>query len=167
MMFAPFAIAVEWPDQSRPFLVHLKKPYFIAEVLRRDNSVLFVSTLKSEHARGDSQALGALLTGANRFFGEALGMSGHTADFLKGRHGREFPRFLMARTLAGKTYIVEPDHPSPLVEVKEPALDAKPKLTPRFDVVMQWRLAEMRKYYQQFVERQRDRQSPALVVPAL
>jgi hypothetical protein len=167
-MSAPFAIAVEWPDESRPFLVHLKKPYFVAEVRQRGNSVLFVATLKTEHVRRELETLNELLPAANRFFGEALGISDYTAHFLKGRHGREFPRFLMARTLAGESYIVEPDHPSPLVEVKEPAATtAQPKLTPRFDIVTQWRLAEMRKYYQRFVERQRHQQSPALVVPAL
>jgi hypothetical protein len=167
-MHAPFAIAVEWPDESRPFLVHLQKPYFVAEVRRRGDSVLFVSTLKTEQVRSECDTLSELLAAANQFFGDALGISGHTAQFLKGRHGREFPRFLMARTVLGDTYIVEPDHPSPLVEVKEPALnDKKPKLTPRFDVVTQWRLGQMRKYYQQFLQRQRECQSPALVVPAL
>jgi hypothetical protein len=163
-----FAIAVEWPDDPRPFLVHLKKPYFVAEARKYTNGFLFITTLRTEHERCFASALGELLPEANRFFQQALGVSIATAHYLNGKHGREFPRYLMARTLSDRTFIVEPDHPSPLVAVSEPALESeKPKLTSRFDVVTQWRLAQMRKYYCQFAERQREHQSATLSVPAL
>jgi hypothetical protein len=162
-----FAIAVEWPDDPRPYLVHLKKPYFVAEIRRYGDTALFITTLRSEQLRHSEFDLDPLLSQANSFSQSALGISMTTAQFLKGKHGREFPRYLMARTGGGLTFIVEPEHPAPLVAVTEPAPEkARPKLSSRFDVVTQWRLAQMRKYYQQFQERQRGHRSQELSVPA-
>lgn len=169
-MSEQFAIAVEWPDESRPFLVHLKKPYFVAEARRVANDVVFLATLNSRHVRDLGAKIGELLPEAYRFFSSALGMAAGTAHFVKGNHGREFPRFLMARTLAGKMFIVEPDHPSPLVAVTPPSAEKrKPTgLSQRFDTVTQWRLAQMRKYYQQFSARQSQSEAPSeLIVPAM
>jgi hypothetical protein len=168
-MSEQFAIAVEWPDESRPFLVHLKKPYFVAEARRHADAILFVATLNTQQVRDLGTVLGDLLPAAHRFFSEALGLSVQTAHFLKGRHGREFPQFLMARTLSDKAYIVEPDHPSPLVAVTNPtpSVSEPAKLSQRFDTVTQWRLAQMRKYYRQFTERQRETEISQLVVPAV
>ena len=65
----------------------------------------------------------------------------------------------MAQTAAKDLFIVEPEHSTPLVEVRESeaSLSSKsnaPKMSQRFDVVTQWRLGQMRGYYQQFLERQ-------------
>jgi hypothetical protein len=172
-----FAIAVQWPDDSRPYLVHLKKPYFVAEVRRIEGAILFVTTLDTKQWRQSGDEIAELLPRASRFFAGALGIEDQPSHFLKGSHGREFPRFLMAKTLGGTTFIVEPDHPSPLVEVKEPknadgvtALAkhaASRALSGRFDTVTQYRLGQMRKYYQQFVERQNGRSAAQLVIPHL
>ena len=161
-----FAIAVRWPDDSRPYLVHLEKPYFVAEVRRCADSILFVTTLNTDHLLQFAHLWEELLPAASRFFTSTLDVSASTVRFLKGNHGREFPRYLMAKTGSGKTYIVEPDHPAPLVEVKEPARSV-PASNPgcRFDTVTQWRLAQMRKYYQQFLERQRTGEPATLVLP--
>jgi hypothetical protein len=168
-MSEQFAIAVEWPDDSRPFLVHLKKPYFVAEARRHADAILFITTLNTQHVRDFDLRLAELLPAAHKFFLKALGLESDTAQFLKGRHGREFPRFLMARTSSGKTFIVEPDHPSPLVAVSEPKAgsSAPAKLSQRFDTVTQWRLAQMRKYYQQYTERQRHADAAELVLPVV
>ena len=162
-----FAIAVQWPDDSGPYLVHLKKPYFVAEVRRIGGSILFVTTVNSKQWRQSGEEITALLPKASRFFTEALGIQEQPAHFLKGSHGREFPRFLMAKTANGTMFIVEPDHPSPLVEVKAPMAKtaAANPLSSRFDTVTQYRLAQMRKYYQQFVERQKGGKAAPLVVP--
>src|SRR5436190_10772960 len=102
-----FAIAVRWPDDSRPYLVHLQKLYFVAEVRRYGDTMLFISTLNTKHLRTYHRVIEELLFAASAFFGGALGVSVQTANFLKGNHGHEFPRFLMARTLGGETFIVE------------------------------------------------------------
>jgi hypothetical protein len=164
-----FAIAVRWPDDSRPFLVHLCKPYFVAEVRRCGDEILFVSTLSTEHLHEWTQELDEILPAAVSYFSATLGLPSSTARFLKGNHGREFPRYLMAKTTSGVAFIVEPDHPSPLVEVRPPAPKAvsSSKLSSRFDTVTQWRLAQMRKYYQAFIDRQRSAEPASLVVPAL
>jgi hypothetical protein len=164
-----FAIAVQWPDDSRPFLVHLRQPYFVAEARRHGDAMVFVATLRTEQLRDFGDEIDALLCDASQYFAKTLGVSAATVSFLKGKHGREFPRYLMARTAAGNSYIVEPDHPSPLVEVRPPGQksESSTKLSTRFDTVTQWRLAQMRKYYQSFVDRQRNAEPAALVVPAL
>jgi hypothetical protein len=65
---------------------------------------------------------------------------------------------LMAQTQSKALFIVEPEHSTPLVEVHESAesvaAQPKTKRSSRFDVITQWRLGQMRKYYQQFLERQ-------------
>jgi hypothetical protein len=164
-----FAIAVQWPDDSRPYLVHLQKPYFVAEARRHGGMMLFISTLTSMHLRTYHRVIGELMFAASAFFADALGVSAQTTNFLKGNHGHEFPRFLMARTAGGETFIVEPDHPTPVVELRQPKPgDSKPsKQSTRFDTVTQWRLAHMRKYYQHFLERQKRTEPTTLVVPAL
>lgn len=166
-----FAIAVQWPDDPRPFLVHLRKPYFVAEVRRSGTSMLYVATLSTEHVRAIGEDISELLLSAHQYFTGALGVSSESTRFLKGNHGREFPRYLMAKTAKGAMYIVEPDHPSPLVEVKEPGPKSASKnnkpLSSRFDTVTQYRLAQMRKYYKQFTDRQRHGETAALVVPAV
>lgn len=165
-----FAIAVQWPDDSRPFLVHLQKPYFVAEARRFNDTIVFVTTLGTKHLRALGAALEELLPAASSYFAQTMNLNVASSHFVKGNHGRDFPQFLMAKTTAGDAYIVEPDHPSPLVEVKEP-LHSQPKAGPRagsrFDTVTQYRLAQMRKYYQQFIERQQSRKPATLVVPVL
>ena len=165
-----FAIAVRWPDDPRPYLVHLHKPYFVAEARQSDGAVFFFASLSSSDVPACDRELSKLLQAATEFFRLSLGLEIREAHFIKGNHGHEFPRYLMAKTKRGAVYIVEPDHPTPLVEVKDPAAEAAPptkKQTPRFDVVTQWRLAEMRKYYQQFLKRQEGAISTPLVVPTL
>lgn len=165
-----FAIAVQWPDDSRPFLVHLQKPYFVAEVRRFNDTIVFVTTLGSKHLTSFPTLLDELLPAASNYFAQTMNLSVAASHFIKGSHGRDFPQFLMAKTTGGDAYIVEPDHPSPLVEVKEP-LQSQAKTLPRggsrFDTVTQYRLAQMRKYYQQFIERQQGNKPATLVVPAL
>jgi len=134
--------------------------------------MVFVTTLKTNHRRDFSDELDQLLPAAVEFFTGALGVTARTMQFLKGNHGREFPQFLMAKTASGHAYIVEPDHPAPLVEVKAPAPHAPadsepPNLSSRFDTVTEWRLGQMRKYYQQFTERQRQAGAATLVVPSI
>lgn len=166
-MSEQFAIAVEWPDESRPYLVHLKKPYFVAAVRRHADAILFITTLSTEQSLVCAATLTDLLPAANRFFQQALGVAPSSSHFLKGKHGAQFPRFIMAQTAGGNTFIVEPEHPSPLVAVTEPGTATSLEKAPsRFDVVTQWRLAEMRKYYQQFRDRQQHRELQDLVVPA-
>ncbi|HMJ90619.1 MAG TPA: hypothetical protein VK530_12440 [Candidatus Acidoferrum sp.] len=167
-MSEQFAIAVEWPDEPRPYLVHLRKPYFVAEARRHSNTLVFVATLTTRQFAVFGKALGDILPAANKFFSNALGLPIAGCQFLTGKHGREYPQYLMAQTLRGKTFIVEPDHPSPLVAVTEPcaAGSTRSKLPNRFDTVTQWRLAQMRKYFQQFTGRERESQSAGLVVPA-
>ena len=78
-------------------------------------------------------------------------------QFVEKRNGHHLPRYLIAQTQAKELFIVEPDHSSPLVEVREDAAKTKrgkSKLAQRFDVITQWRLSQMRKYYQQFLEKQ-------------
>ena len=158
MIASKFAIAVQWPDEPKLYLVHLHRPYFVAAAARCSGAeAWFCANLSSRQLPALDEQRAALFREASAFFADALGVSIRQAHFVKGRHGHEFPRFLMARTTEGKTFIVEPDYPAPLVEVKEP--DRQPglatKLSPRFDVVTQWRLNEMRRYYRQFLDRQR------------
>lgn len=166
-----FAIAVEWPSDSKPFLVHLEKPYFVAEVRQTGGVVYFLTTLSSRQLAAFQGSLQKLLTEAAEFFSNAMGIAVCQAHFIKGNHGHDFPQYLMARSEAGDTFIVEPDHSAPLVEVKDQthqSAAARAKAGGRFDVVTQWRLAQMRKYYQQFLERQQHGAEPqALAVPQL
>lgn len=140
----------------------------MAAVRRHGSGILFITTLTSEAYQRHASDLPGLLRSVGPFIERALGITAGSSHFVMGRHGHEFPRYLMAKTAAGDGYIVEPDHPAPLVEVRPPKASASkaPKLTSRFDTVTQWRLAQMRKYYQQFADRQRTAPGPgSLVVP--
>jgi len=149
----PFAIAVPWPDDLRRYLVHLQRPYFTAAIHETATAAwLLVSWAPGSNLAGRAEVFRA---GA-AFCRTQLDQEHVPIEFVERRHGYPMPRYLMAQTAAGSLFIVEPDHSAPLVEVHESASSPKPaaRPAPRFDVITQWRLTEMRKYYREFLERQ-------------
>jgi hypothetical protein len=150
-----FAIATEWPDDPRRYLVHLQRPYFVAEAREAGGTLWFFITRPP--AQNRSERFDEMLRAGFSFFRHAIESAAIRVCAVEGRHRRELPRYLFARTAADTAFIVEPDYSSPLVELKDaPAPLANKRKSPtRFDVITQWRLAQMRKYYQQFLERQR------------
>lgn len=148
----PFAIAVQWPGSPRRFLVHLRKPYFTAAIVEtRAATWLLVSWAPGMTATEE------VLHSAAAFCNRHVEQAGAPIHFVEGKHGNALPRYLMAQSAENELYIVEPDHCSPLVEVREKKSVTGPRVpkpSQRFDVVTEYRLAEMRKYYRQYVERQ-------------
>jgi hypothetical protein len=153
----PFAIAVQWPDSPRRFLVHLRKPYFTAAIIESGVATWLLVSWAPGTAFNDRPQI---LQNAAAFCQSSLKQNGAPIHFVEGKHGNALPRYLMAQSAGKELYIVEPDHCSPLVEVREnksAAAPPAPKPAQRFDVVTQYRLAEMRKYYRQYLERQHGR----------
>jgi hypothetical protein len=155
-MHNPFAIAVQWPDQPRRYLVHLKRPYFTAAIFETVSTVwLAVSWAPWSHP-DKSQDVSIAFRAAADFCRSHLDLDGVPIEFVERKNGHALPRFLIAQSAKTELFIVEPDHPTPLVEVRE--ADAtqvcKPKSSRRFDIITEWRLEQMRKYYQHFLERQ-------------
>jgi hypothetical protein len=155
----PFAIAVQWPDAALCYLVHMQRPYFTAALFETTTVArLFVTWAPSS---GSDEAQGArVFRSAADFCRARLGQADVPIEFVERRHGYHLPRFLMAQTATHELFIVEPEHAAPLVEVRKgssvpAARNPEADVVQRFDIVTQWRLAEMRKYYQQYVDRQR------------
>jgi hypothetical protein len=161
----PFAIAMQWPDDLRRYVVHLKRPYFTAAIYETASAAwLLVSWApgSGEPHRAD------IFRAAARFCSTQLDQECVPIEFVERKHGHHLPPYLMAQTPHKQLFIVEPDHSAPLVEVHDRELAgvrSRKKVAPRFDVITQWRLAEMRKYYRQFLERQSPSTSHA--VPAV
>jgi hypothetical protein len=161
----PFAVAVQWPSEPRRYVVHLNRPYFTAAMVETASALwLLVSWSPAPMSTFDDRA--SIFRAAARFCREKLDQVRIPIEFVERKHGYHLPRFLMAQSAAMELFIVEPEHPAPLVEVREtdPGLckPARSKVSQRFDVVTQWRLEQMRSYYQQFLERQQK----TVVVPA-
>jgi hypothetical protein len=151
----PFAIAVQWPDHIRRYLVHLRRPYFTAAIHETASAAwLLVSWAPGADEEDRAEIFGA----AAEFCCTQMDQRQIPIEFVERKHGHHLPRYLMAQTMNKELFIVEPDHSTPLVEVRHSDIvDLKPKtkLSQRFDVITQWRLGEMRKYYRQFLEKQR------------
>lgn len=159
----PFAIAVRWPDEPRRYLVHLQRPYFTAALLETAGAAwLLVSWAPG--ANSDEAARMVVLRSAADFCRRQLDQGAVPIEFVERRGGFQLPQYLIAETTAKELFIVEPEHWTPLVEVRDsdPSPTAKNRPGHRFDVVTQWRLAQMRKYYHQYLERQ----NPRTTVPA-
>jgi hypothetical protein len=157
-MHNPFAVAVQWPDDARRYVIHLQRPYFAA-ALFETASAAWLTLSWAPASPVDDSVRESLFRSAAQFCRSELGQVGVPIEFIERKHGHHLPRFLMAQGAVSDLFIVEPDHSAPLVEVRESAKTAvprarQPKLSPRFDVITEWRLEEMRKYYQQFLERQ-------------
>jgi hypothetical protein len=151
----PFAIAVQWPDSPRHFIVHLERPYFTAAVVETTAAAwLALSWAPGAGVLSGQQE--TLLEMAANFCRTQLVQGQMPIQIIERKGGFQFPTYLIAQSGAG-LFIVEPDHATPLVEVREslPSQSATPRdAGNRFDVITQWRLTQMRKYYQQFLERQ-------------
>jgi hypothetical protein len=156
-MHNPFAIAVQWPDDHRRFLVHLQRPYFSAAIFESISAMWLAVSWSPPAARHDAPASGSIFHAAAEFCRRELAQGLVPIEFVERRHGHHLPRFLMAQAADKALFIVEPEHSSPLVEVRESERSSNSKKvnrTDRFDVITEWRLTQMRRYYQQFLERQ-------------
>ena len=150
----PFAIGMQWPDASRRYLVHLQRPYFTASIHETASAAwLLISWAPGTREANRAQVFRA----AAAFCQTQLDQRHVPIEFVERRHGYVMPSYLIAQTVDKQLFIVEPDHYSPLVEIRDAAAEpkSKTKSDPRFDVVTQWRLADMRKYYRQFQDRQK------------
>jgi len=157
-MHNPFAVAVQWPDEPRRYLVHLQRPYFTA-ALFETAAAAWLTVSWAPTGQPDEAVPGALFLRAADFCRNELGQLHVPIEFIERKNGHPLPQFLMAQTMGKELFIVEPDHSAPLVEVRDsnmPIISERSgqKMSERFDVITQWRLGEMRKYYQQFLERQ-------------
>ena len=156
LMQNPFAVAVQWPDDARCHIVHMQRPYFTAAVLEAaTTSWLLLSWSPSTKPAEIDRS--SLFRAAADFCHAHLG-SQTPIQFLERRDGHHLPRFLIAQNPARELFIVEPEHSAPLVEVRNGAARApsKKKLaSQRFDPVTEWRLGQMRIYYQEYLERQK------------
>jgi hypothetical protein len=156
-MHNPFAVAIQWPDDARCHLVHMQRPYFTAAV-RETATTTWLLVSWSPSANPADIDRRSLFQEAADFCRSHLDLSQTPIQFLERKHGHHLPRFLIAQTPARELFIVEPEHSAPLVEVRNGAARAPSKkvlLSQRFDVVTQWRLGQMRIYYQQYLERQK------------
>ena len=154
----PFAIGLQWPDTTRRYLVHLQRPYFTAAI-HETASAAWLLVSWAPGTREVSRA--RVFKAAADFCQTQLDQRHVPIEFVERRHGYTMPTYMIAQTLDKQLFIVEPDHYSPLVEIRDAATEPKSK-TPasqRFDVVTQWRLADMRKYYRQFQDRQNSLQA--------
>jgi len=160
----PFAIAMQWPDDVRRYLVHLQRPYFTAAI----HETAAAAWLLVSWAPGASELRRAeIFRAAAKFCSTQLDQEHVPIEFVERKLGHHIPPYLMAQTTHKQFFIVEPDHSAPLVAVHDQELasaERKTKAAPRFDVITQWRLAEMRKYYRQFLERQKSVTSHVPVV---
>src|SRR5215203_4214187 len=150
----PFAIGLQWPDTTRRYLVHLQRPYFTASI----HETVSAAWLLVSWAPGSGQLdRSKVFQAAAAFCQTQLDQRPVPIEFVERRQGYAMPGYLIAQTVDKQLFIVEPDHGSPLVEIRDAAAEpkSKTKSSPRFDVVTQWRLADMRKYYRQFQDRQK------------
>jgi hypothetical protein len=153
----PFAVAVQWPNEPRRYVVHLSRPYFTAAMVETASALwLLVSWSPAPTCAVEERA--SVFRAAAQFCREQLDQLHVPIEFIERKHGHQLPRFLIAQSAGMELFIVEPEHPAPLVEVRESdaglCKPAKSKPSQRFDVVTQWRLEQMRNYYQQFLARQ-------------
>jgi hypothetical protein len=157
LMQNPFAIAAQWPDDPRRFLVRLQRPYFTAALCETIAATwLLVSWSPGMGLKRMNRA--SLFRAAAKFCRTQLDQWHVPIRFVEKKHGHHLPRYLIAQTPAKELFIIEPDHSTPLVEVRDSATGGKSERTKRsqrFDVITEWRLGQMRKYYQQFLERQK------------
>jgi|SRR5688572_6693857 len=157
-MHNPFAVAMQWPDQPRRYLVHLQRPYFTAAIYETASAAWLTVSWAPTQARNLDAA--PLFRQAAEFCRHELAQMEVPIEFIERKHGHHLPRFLIAQTSGNDLFIVEPEHSTPLVEVRERKETASnstpPRLSQRFDIITQWRLAQMRSYYQQFLERQQN-----------
>jgi len=153
----PFAVAVQWPDEPRRYLVRLQRPYFMAAIVETVSAAWLLVSWPPAQTVGDDERT-TIFRAAAEFCRAQLDQVHVPIEFVERKYGYHLPRFLMAQAVGKELFIVEPEHPAPLVEVHESGAGLcrpdKPKLSQRFDVVTQWRLNQMRIYYQQFLERQ-------------
>ena len=160
----PFAIAMQWPDDVRRYLIHLQRPYFTAAIHETANAAWLLVTW----APGGGELHRAeLFRAAAKFCSTQLDQEHIPIEFVERKHGHHVPPYLMAQTPRKQLFIVESDHSAPLVAVHDKELvspERKAKMAPRFDVITQFRLTEMRKYYRQFLERQKSVTSHVPVV---
>ena len=166
----PFAVAMQWPNEPRRYVVHLRRPYFTAAMVETASALwLLVSWSPSPIGTFDDRS--SVFRAAARFCRDHLDQVRVPIEFVERKHGYHLPRFLMAQSAARELFIVEPEHPAPLVEVHETDAGlrkpSKSKLSERFDVVTQWRLEQMRNYYQQFLERQQKNTVVPTALPAV
>jgi hypothetical protein len=161
----PFAIAVQWPDDPRRFLVHLQRPYFTASMVESNSAAWLLVSWAPGTPLNDLDRESIFRT-ASDFCRTQLDQFQIPIQFIERKHGHHLPRYIMAQTPGRELFIVEPDHSTPLVEVRDKvgSKAGKPKMSPRFDVITEWRLEQMRKYYQHFLERQQSRLAPTTAV---
>jgi hypothetical protein len=146
----PFAIAVQWPDNPRRYLVHLQRPYFTAALVEAAAGTWLLANWAPGSERCDN-----VLRAAAAFCRAELQLDDAPISFVERQFDHALPRYLMARSEPHGLFIVEPEHGAPLVEVREKTVESSsPKKDQRFDVVTAFRLAEMRKYYREYLERQ-------------
>lgn len=148
----PFAMAVQWPDSPRRYVVHLRKPYFTAALVETAAAAWLLVNWAPGSKVSDSAEV---FRSAAEFCRRELAQHAVPIEFVERKHGYELPRYLMAQSATKELFIIEPEHFSPLVEVRDKQTEAKPgERSARFDTVTQLRLADMRKYYRQYLERQ-------------
>src|SRR5687768_9366997 len=109
----PFAVAVQWPDEPRRYLVHLQRPYFTAALVDTFSASCPPGRLCDEAERA------SLFRAAAWFCRAQLDQIHVPIEFVERKHGHHLPRFLMAQALGKELFIVEPDHSAPLVEVRD------------------------------------------------
>ena len=148
---------MQWPDDARRYVVHMQRPYFTAAFCETPATAwLLVSWAPSAKPQEINRS--SLFRAAADFCRIHLDQLQVPIHFVERKHGHHLPPFLMAQTPNKELFIVEPEHCAPLVEVRESASTAQQKKThvsKRFDLVTQWRLGQMRNYYQQYLERQK------------
>jgi len=160
-MHNPFAIAVQWPDDPRRYLIHLQRPYFVA-ALFETSSVMWLAVSWSPAPKHQVPCR-SIFRAAAEYSRRELSQGVVPIEFVERQHGHHLPRFLMAQTTGKALFIVEPEHATPLVEVRESERTSnskKQRRSDRFDVITEWRLAQMRRYYQLFLERQNRMTAP-------
>jgi hypothetical protein len=167
-MHNPFAIAVQWPDDPRRYLIHLQRPYFAAAI-HETASAAWLAISWSPGVRPEMGERDALFMAAAEFCRSELGQLHVPIEFVERTNGYPLPPLLMAQSTDQQVYIVEPEHATPLVEVREgqQASASKRKAPQRYDVITEWRLTQMRRYYQQFLERQNRAEATPLGAPGL
>lgn len=166
-MHNPFAVAMQWPNEPRRYVVHLQRPYFTAALFETPCAAWLTLSWAPGSAVNDS-IRETLFHNVAGFCRDVLAQCNVPIEFIERKNGHHLPTFLMAQNAAGRFFIVEPDYYAPLVEVRDSTTAVVPsdqlKLPQRFDVVTQWRLGEMRKYYQEFLERQQAPQAATVAI---
>src|SRR5436190_19131346 len=96
-MHDPFAVAVQWPDEPRRYVVHLQRPYFTAAIVETAAAAwLLVSW--SPALPGPAAVRDSLFRAAADFCRTRLAQKCIPIEFVERKHGHALPRFLMAQT---------------------------------------------------------------------